>query len=355
MKIFNQYIAAASMMLVSGLAMSQTPATIPASMEGTYKVTFNRMVNYGVLPDGTELTMVIAPGGGLCLAQYIVGNPEIRDGSPYEAVWTVPNLGLDLFVSDLERGFNEVNVRQIDNGPLLAQLTGEKISNSTRCDLLGDTPPPMSDVVNIFKEAQSLYTDYFPFGGRPNFAFQIQDQQIVREYRSSGMTIAISGNQVFLRGKEYGNSLVSVGSLNEVAQIMTQERAHRDGISNPPDDSSGPNNPGPDIPQGDYELTISGTVAAVVFGTSTSAPFSLTIDSIEAPSSSDVDALENEVKEALANADGVDASTFTNFTISEVSVTDSRVFFRAQFSATTVTSGITVNQSYNLTYEYIKK
>lgn len=105
MKVFKQCIATAAVMLASSGVLAQNPATIPASLEGKYKVTFNRMVNYGVLPDGTELTMVIAPGGGLCLAQYIVGNPEIRDGSPYE------------------------------------------------------------DVVSIFQEAQSLYTDYFPFGG----------------------------------------------------------------------------------------------------------------------------------------------------------------------------------------------
>gem|GEM_PF-6247610 len=74
------------------LASAETPATIPVSLQGTYKVTFNRKVNFGVLPDGFSLAMAIAPCGTLCMEQYIVGNPVIREGRPFEAVWTVPNL-----------------------------------------------------------------------------------------------------------------------------------------------------------------------------------------------------------------------------------------------------------------------
>ena len=57
----------------------------------------------------------------------------------------------------------------------------------------------------------------------------------------------------------------------------------------------------------------------------------------------------------LDDAEGVDASTFTDFQISDVSTSNDRVFFRAQFAATTQSNGITVNMSYNLTYEYIRQ
>ena len=115
MKPAYRMITALTMLLGSSMGLAQSAATIPASLEGTYQVTFNRQVSFGVLPDGTQLTMVIAPGGSLCLADYVVANPVTRAGSPGEAVWSAPHLGLDLVLSDLTNGFNEVNVFQLDS------------------------------------------------------------------------------------------------------------------------------------------------------------------------------------------------------------------------------------------------
>jgi len=92
-----------------------------------------------------------------------------------------------------------------------------------------------------------------------------------------------------------------------------------------------------------------------VFGAVTSTPLNITIDSIPAPGKTDLDGLADDVRKALANTEGVNVATFTSFNISEVSVENNRVFFRAQFAATTTTSGFTVQQSYNLTYEYLRK
>lgn len=259
-----------------------------------------------------------------------------------------------------------MNVRQIDNGPLLAQLNEQKVSNNTTCELQGNTTPNMSQVVSVIEVAQRLYPDYFPASARPNHAFEIVSGAFSRRYRQTGMEITISNNQVYLTGKEYGFVPVNVGSLTAVAQILAAESAKRAGTVNTPANPSTPSNPstpaptdpikpGDAIPPGDSTLKISGTVSASVFGTTTSTPLNISINSIPAPGKTDLDGLADEVRKALANAEGVNAATFTSFNFSEVSISNNRVFFRAQCAATTSMSGLTVQQSYNLTYAYLRK
>lgn len=146
---------------------------------------------------------------------------------------------------------------------------------------------------------------------------------------------------VYVNGGAFGSQPVTIGTIaNTLAQLTG---------GNPVEE------PGVDLPEGDYKLSISGTVSATVLGFTTTTPLTVTIDKIPAHQFSDINDLEDRVRDALKNADGVDATTFTSSQISEVSTSDSRVFFRARFSGTIVSSGITVQQSYNLTYEYIKQ
>ncbi|ALO46711.1 hypothetical protein [Pseudohongiella spirulinae] len=351
MKVFKQCLATAAVMLASSVALAQSEATIPASMQGTYSVSFqitsdaSNAANAPVA-DGATADLVIGPGGALCIAEYVLANPVLENDNPYEAIWSAPALNVKLALSDIQSGdFNELNV-MTTSGTFLGQFSGQKSSNDTTCASLGTSPADISSIADVFKMAEQAYSQYFP-ADQVNNTFEVIDGYIARSYPSTGIYIGIKDGTVYVLGGEFGDTPVTVGS---VANTLAQLQAEISGEPVTPVEE-----PTVDIPAGDYELTISGTVTAVVFGTSTTTPFSLKIDSIEAPSSSDLDALEDEVKKALADADGVDVSTFSNFTVSEVSVTDSRVFFRAEFSATTVSSGVTVNQSYNLTYEYTKK
>lgn|GEM_PF-4111732 len=159
-----------------------------------------------------------------------------------------------------------MNVRQIDNGPLLAQLNEQKVSNNTTCELQGNTTPNMSQVVSVIEVAQRLYPDYFPASARPNRAFEIVSGAFSRRYRQTGMEITISNNQVYLTGKEYGFVPVNVGSLTTVAQILAAESAKRAGtvstLANPSTPSNpstpaptDPIKPGDAIPPGDFTLT----------------------------------------------------------------------------------------------------
>ena len=346
MKLFNRSLVAAAMLLSGSVAMAQTAATIPASMQGTYNVTFGSAQPGAPLTNGTTATMVIAPGGAICIAEYLFSNPVQADNSTAEAVYTSAALGLKLRLSNIQSGsFNELNVMSSSDASL-GQLSGSKVSNETSCAMLGGTPPDMSAIADIFKYAEQAYASLFPNAQVDN-TFEIIDGFIARGYASTGTYIGIRNGTVYVLGGEFGTQPVTIGTVaNTRAQLIST-------VTGEP--VTPVEEPKVDIPEGDYKLTISGVVGATVFGVTTSSDFGLTIDSIEAPDSTTVEELEKDVKDAFKEVENVDVATFTDFQISEISVSDSRVFFRAQFKATTTTSGVTVNQSYNITYEYLKK
>ncbi|MEX0739641.1 MAG: hypothetical protein WD071_09895 [Pseudohongiella sp.] len=329
----------ATLMIGNGAVHAQS-ASIPASLEGTYSLTFGSAQSGSPLENGTTVDMVIAAGGTVCIADLVLSSPTV---SGAEATWSVPALDVQLAISDVESGsFNEANVLSA-SGTFLGQFTGDKVSNSTSCALLGGTPPDMSQVSNLVAKAEELYADLFP-STAVNTAFSILDGYIYRYYDSTGIYIGIKDNTVYVLGGEFGDGApVTIGTIaNTLAELTGQPV---DPIEEPV----------VEVPEGDYNLTISGTVST----SGVSTPFTFTIDSIPAPGNAEISTLEDDVKEALADADGVDTSTFGDIEVSEVSVTDDRVFYRAQFTATTTTQTqigpITSNVAYNLTFEYLKK
>lgn len=342
--IYRSFLATA-LLSASGLAVAQTAATIPAGFHGTYEVTYSLAQPGSPVENGATTSLVVGAGGALCIADYVLANPIIEDGNTAVAVWTAADLDLKLAVSDITGSFTQLNVLTSTNASL-GKFTGAKVSNSTNCDFLGGTPPDMTAVADIFKLAEQIYASIFPAASTSN-AFQIVNGAITRNYQSTGVKIAITGGTVYVSGGEFGSEPVTIGTIANTRALLVAEAGGQTG---------GPvEEPKVEVPSGNYALTISGTVSATIFGNTTSTPITVTIDSIPAPDANDIDKIETEVKKSLENTEGVDVSTFANFQVSEVSVTDSRVFFRIRFAGTTVSSGITVNQSYNLTYEYIKK
>ncbi|HDZ09260.1 hypothetical protein [Pseudohongiella sp.] len=330
---------ATALMLGSSAVLAQS-TSIPASLEGTYSLTFGSAQTGAPLANGTTVDMVIAAGGTVCIADLVLSNPTV---SGAEATWGIPALGVKLAVSNVTTGtFNEANVLST-SGNLLGQFTGSKTSNSTSCALLGGTPPDMSQVSNLIAKAEELYADLFP-STATNTAFSVLDGYVYRFYDSTGIYIGIKNNTVYVQGGAFGDGApVTIGTVaNTLAELTGQP-------VDPVDE------PVVEVPDGDYTLTIAGTVST----SGVSTPFTFEIDSIPAPGNTEIDSLEDDVRKALDDAEGVDASTFSSFQISEVSVTDDRVFYRARFSATTTTQTvigpITTNVAYNLTFEYRKK
>lgn len=341
LRLAAQGLSAAALLMSSSVALAQSAATIPAGMQGTYELTFTGSgVGTAPLPNGTKLDLVVAAGGATCIADYVLTSPTLESGNSAEAFYAVPALGIKLAISDIGTGqFNEVNVMS-SSGQFLGQFSGVKKSTSTTCPLLGSAQADLSNITQIIKLAEQQFADLFP-SATANNAFQIIDGFVSRSYTTSGVNIGIKNGTVYVNGGSFGSQPVTIGTIaNTLAQLTGGTPVEE---------------PKVDAPSGDYKLTISGTVSATTFGITTSTPLTVTIDKIPAPDSTDLKDLEDDVREALKNTSGVDASTFTSFQVSEVSTSSNRVFFRARFSGTIVSSGITVQQSYNLTYEYIKQ
>lgn len=341
LRVVAQSLTAAALLLGTSAALAQTAAaTIPAGLEGTYSLTYGSAQPGSPLTNGTAVTMVIAPGGTVCIADYVLANPVTENGNNAEAFWGVPALGIKLALSNISTGsFNEVNVLSSSN-QFYGQFSGSKTSNSTSCGLLGGAPQNITTITDIFRLAEQQFADLFPAAAGNN-AYQIIDGYIARQYASTGTAIGIKNGTVYVLGGAFGDTPVTIGTIaNTIAQLTGTDPIEE---------------PVVEVPEGDYNLTISGTVST----SGVSTPFSVTIESIPAPGSSDIDSLEDDVRKAFDEVENVNPSTFSNFQISEVSVSDSRVFFRAQFSSTTTTAtpigNLTTNVSYNVTYEYLKK
>lgn len=331
-------------LLVCANAAFAQSASIPAALEGTYSLTFESAQAGAPLENGTSIDMVIAPGGTVCIADLVLSSPEV---SGAEAIWGVPELGVQLAVSDVGSGtFNEANILS-SSGAFLGQFSGQKVSNSVSCSLLGGTPPDMSLVADMVAKAEQLYGDLFPTDTLNN-AFSVLDGYIYRHYASAGTYIGIKDGTVYVMGDAFGQAgPVTIGTI---ANTWAQLESELTGEPVEPIDE-----PEVEIPGGDYSLTIAGTVTTSGIST----PFTFEIDSIEAPGDAEVSTLEDKVKEALADAEDVDVSSFSDFQISEVSVGDSRVFYRAQFVSVSTTQTpigpITSTVAYNLTFEFLKK
>ncbi|HLT63903.1 MAG TPA: hypothetical protein VKZ92_05205 [Pseudohongiella sp.] len=347
LRIAAQGLGAAALLTTGAAALAQSSATIPAGMQGTYELTFTGASGNGpvLLPNGTKLDLVLASGGVACIADYVLLSPG-TSGSPAEAVYSVPSLGITLALSNVATGqFNEVNVFTNDsNKTFLGQFNGTKKSSSTTCpELPGSSQSDLADFIKILELAEQQFADLFPGAAVKDNALRIIDGFVARSYTGSGVNVAIKDGLIYVQGGAFGNAPVTIGTIaNTIAQLT--------GSTDPVIDD-----PVIDVPEGDYDLTISGNVTGSVMGFPFSQPLTLTIEKIPAPDANDIDKVEDDIRESLKDVEGLDALALTNITISEVSTSSNRVSFRVQFSANMLVQGFTVLVGYDLVYEYLKR
>ncbi|MCP5358850.1 MAG: hypothetical protein H7A06_11960 [Pseudomonadales bacterium] len=314
--------------LASTAALAQeTPATVPSSFEGTYELTYDYAQAGSPISNGTAVTVVIAPGNTMCVGGYTLTNPVLRNGNQHEAIWKESTVGIELALSSLVNGYNEINVGST-SGTWWGQLRGSKTSTSTTgCGSTTTPTPDLTKINELFTKAQEKFAQYFPASA--NAVNQTLEGYTYRHYPSTGMYLAIADGKVYVMGGEYGNSPKEAGTLDAILSEL-----------------SGTTVEVPTIPQGDYKLSVTGTVAtfgvSVAFGP-------LVIDKIDAPKSSDIDDIRDAVKKAL---------TDVNFTgtinVSEVSTAGAEFSFVIEFTGSTTSNGFTVSSSYKLKYVYTK-
>ena len=250
----------------------------------------------------------------------------LRNGNGHEAIWTESTVGVDIALSSIISGFNEINVGS-STGTWWGQLRGTKSSTSTTgCGAVTTPAPDLTKINELFAAAQAKLAQYFPPSA--NAVNQTLDDYIYRFYPSTGIYLAINKGEIYVMGGSFGNTPLPQGNIETILSELGKIN-----VDVPP------------AAEGDYKLVINGTITISSVVVLPPQAFSVTIDKIAAPSSSDIDGIRDAVKEALKDV---------NFTgtidVSEVSSSSSGISFRVAFTGTS--SG--VNIAYNLLYTYTK-
>ena len=320
--------------LLSSAAFAQdTAATIPTSFLGTYNLTYDNAQTGSPVANGTAVQVVIAANNTLCLGGYTLTNPVIRNGNGHEAIWTEGSLGIEISLSSLLNGSNEINVGPTGGG-FYGQLKGSKSSTSTTgCGAVTTPAPDMTKINELFALAQTKLAQYFPASA--NAVNQTLDDYIYRFYPSTGIYLAINNGEIYVMGGSFGDTPLPQGNIETILSELAKINVDVDV---------------PSAAEGDYKLVISGSVSTSVAGVTIPVTFpAITIEKIAAPSSSDIDGIRDAVKAALK-----DINFVGTIDVSEVSSSSSALSFRIKFSGTVTSQGTTVTSSYDLLYTYTK-
>lgn len=326
-----------SMVLLLGFsqqAVSQTesPATIPSSLEGTYELTYDAINSGGPFSGGETVTLVINSNGTLCVNDLSLSDPVLFNGNPAEAIWTDSSSGFRYSVSNLTSGFNEVNVNNT-SGTFFGQLSGSLTSNSTACDASSEVTVT-ADMNTVFSLAELKVPEYFPSGSITLF----QDQYVYRFYPATGIYLAMADGNVFVLGGAFGDAIVDAGSISSIIATLEARETPTDSGSS---DTGGSSTL--------WDLNISGTVTTTTFGIGNTINFQgLAVEDIPAPDLSNTDEINQEI---ISSLDGI-ASGISNISITVVNNSDSRRTFEVSFNASAIAAGVSV--SYQLTYDYTR-
>lgn len=318
-------------------AQTETPATVPEALVGTYTLSYDLINTGGPFSAGQEVTLVIAADNTLCISGQSLGNPVFRSGNQVEGIWKDESSGFELAVSSFSGGaFNEVNVTGPNFSPFYGQLSGSKTSDATTCGSGSDsgngnsdggaTPEVTANMNAIFAAAESKLAAIFPPGQQTRF----QDQYVYRYYPSSGVYLAFADNSVYLLGGQFGGAIVNAGSIQFVL----------DTLESYPNPGTGTGGGSVDL----WDLTISGTFDTdFVQNLSFSG---ITLADVPAPDLSNTEAINQEI---LTTLEGV-ASGISSISINVVENSANRRAFDVTFSATTQAGSV----SYNLSYVYTR-
>lgn len=93
------------------LGPNEEAATIPASIAGSYTLTFSESASGSGFGDGDEVTFDVGTDGTISVAGCPVAeNPVLYRGNTAEAIWFDDNNGISFQLSNLDTGFNEINI-----------------------------------------------------------------------------------------------------------------------------------------------------------------------------------------------------------------------------------------------------
>ncbi len=327
-------VLSAAFVSTGALAQTKTPATVPSSFLGTYNLTYAFAQTGSPLANGATATMIIGPGGTLCIAGNTLTNPKLVNGNQHEGHWEIPSVDLTLAVSSLVSGYNEINVYKtstVGTGSVTwyGQFQGSKVSTSTTgCGTPATTPVDPAKVAQLFDEAQKKLAQYFPASA--NAQTQTVDGYTYRFYPSTNIYLAINNGDIYVMGGQFGNTPIKQGPLEAILSELTKMQVSI-----------------PEIPQGNATLVLTGTVGAMGINTNIG---SITIDNIPMPDSDDVDDVREAVREQYK-----DAGITGNINVTLISSSSNKIVFNIKFNGAITQQGFTITQNYDITYTYTKK
>lgn len=322
-------LVSTALLSTGAMAQTKTPATIPGSLLGTYNVTYALAQTGSPLTNGATATIVIGPGGTMCVAGSTLTNPVLRNGNQHEAHWEIPSMDVSLALSSLLSGYNEINVIKSSTSAWLGQFQGAKVSSSTTgCGTPVVTTPDPTKVAALFEEAQKKLAQYFPSSA--NAQTQSVDGYTYRFYPSTNIYLAINNGDIYVMGGQFGSNPIKQGPLEAILSELAKMPVSI-----------------PAIPSGNATLVLTGTVGTMGIVTNIG---SITIDNLPMPAEGDVDKVRDAVRDQYK-----DSGITGTINVTLISSSSSKIVFNIKFNGSITQSGFTITQNYDITYTYTKK
>lgn len=330
-------LIAATLFSTTALAQTKTPATIPTSKLGTYTVTFTNAQPGSPLANGATATIVVAPGGTLCVAGMSLSNPMMLNGSNIEAHWDVSSANMSLALSSLVANFTVFNVYQANTTggtsasglKLFGQFNANKVSSSTTgCGTPAAPAVDPAKIEQVFTQAQQKLAQYFPATGASTT--QQNGDYTYRFYSGTNIYLAINNGEVYVMGGAFGNAPIKQGPLETILSALTNMPVSI-----------------PEIPSGNARLVITGRVGTSGINVDIG---SITLDNVPMVAGNDVDSVKKAVEDQYKSS-GITGT----IAVTLISSSSTQTVFNIKFNGAITQSGFTLTQNYDITYTYTKK
>lgn len=306
----------------------------PVISAGTYSMSFSSASVLSPFTNGTTATVAFDANGALCLNGTNFGIAATKNASPNVSYWENSDLGLKFSVDTASISGSSISLSVASTaGQAYSTLSGTRASFETGC---GTTSEALSiaKANQLFGLAEQYYPQYFP--NNILSVNQLSGNTVQRFYQSTGIFLAITGQEVSVRGGPFGGSYVGVGSIDAlISQIVLE------------------NTPAPPpIPAAPiYDLKITGTGQVIVLSTFIPQTVDIKKNGVELPDSSNSSMLIEFVRTSFAGT----LPRIDTVAISSVVSTATQLVFNATVTNSTTIGSTTTNRKYDLVYTFSKR
>ena len=315
--------------VLSQLNNAPVSVSIPAAVAGTYTMSFGNATSFSPFSDGTAAQVVINSRGELCLDSLAFGTAFARQSAPTRGFWESAEAGLSLSVELAELAASDLTLTVNSAAGLqYSTLTGTRTSLASGCGTTaGATDMTLAN--QLFGLAQQHYAGLFPAG---TLSFnQVNGNIVSRYYPATGMTLAVDGTAVSVRGRQYGSTFVAVGTLQPLISSIIAATTPV---------------PAP-VPVYVYDLEVAGTSTTKILSFSPlTRRFEERLYAVSRPVSSDQTALRLLVEKSLIGEVKKIDSALITVTVD----TPALLVFTAQVASDSIVAGSKTERDYSLTY-----